>query len=193
MNRSSLRLVVSAALSASAALLACSAPSDISPAEERVAQTTEALRKCKGPCDEPADPTPAPTPKPRPTATSTPPPPPPPIFPGVGVGGNGGVLAPMDYSFSCNDATHRLVYFTMGPDGKPVPSNVPECWTVAPVHCAAVPRTAQAVSSSSSGAPPPTPDDGSECTGYTLVSQSFCALGLTMRCNPLQYSCTCSW
>jgi len=188
MNRSSLCLAVSIALSASAALLACSAPSGSVPSEEEVGQTTEGLRKCKGPCDEPPDPKPGPTPpKPPPTATGNPPPPPPPIFPGAG--GNGGVLASADSSFSCNDATHQLAYYKVGPNGQPVPSDVPYCWTV--THCIPSLRMARQVSSSS-GDPTPVPS-GPVCSGFTLVSQSYCSFGLTLRCNPLEYTCTCSW
>lgn len=195
MNATSLRISVSVSLAlATSALIACAAPDSSPDPDESTGQATQALRNCPdGDC-------PAPTPKapkPAPTTTTTAPPPPPPSDPppaGTKFWWNPGsssgtVLSPTDYTFTCNDATHQIAYYAPGPVGQPpVLSAEPLCWVIK--DCILVAPMAKMVSSSSSGGPLPS---GPICSGYTLVSQSYCSAGLTLRCFPLQGTCSCKW
>jgi len=194
MNATSLRISVSVSLAlATSALIACAAPDSSPDPDESTGQATQALRNCPdGDC-------PAPTPKapkPAPTTTTAPPPPPPSNPPPAGTkfwwnpgSSSGTVLSPTDYTFTCNDATHQIAYYAPGPVGQPpVPSAEPLCWVIK--DCILVAPMAKMVSSSSSGGPLPS---GPICSGYTLVSQSYCSAGLTLRCFPLQGTCSCKW
>ncbi len=193
MNATSLRISVSVSLAlATSALIACAAPDSSPDPDESTGQATQALRNCPdGDC-------PAPTPKaPKPAPTTTTAPPPPPSNPppaGTKFWWNPGsssgtVLSPTDYTFTCNDATHQIAYYAPGPVGQPpVLSAEPLCWVIK--DCILVAPMAKMVSSSSSGGPLPS---GPICSGYTLVSQSYCSAGLTLRCFPLQGTCSCKW
>ncbi len=188
MNRSSLSHFVSIAL-AGAALVACSSDFSGAPSEEGVAQTTQGLKKCAPDCEGPADPPAPKNPKPPATTTGTttpPPPPPPPYTPPTFPIGDLPVLQETDYTFTCNDVNHQISNWTQGPGGTRIWDEAnPVCWDITDCH---IVMARMVSSSSSSGSPPP---QGPICSGYTLVSQSYCSYGLHMSCDPLYGTCRC--
>ena len=191
MNATSLPISVSLALAAAAALIACAAPDSPPDPDEVTGQATQALRNCPdGVCEAPPPRDPRPTPT-HPAPTTTPPPsnPPPAVTSPIWTpGSSSGNVLVEDYTFTCNDATHQIAYYAVGPNGQPVPSAEPLCWAIK--DCILVAPMARMVSSSSSSGSPP--QNGPICSGYTLVSQSYCSSGLTLRCYPLQGTCSCS-